>query len=1125
MSGSSSANDGAQTPHRAELRLIGRPRCLDVRSGRWVDLSLRGAALLLMLVFEHELSRARLFGLLWPDSDEERARGSLRGLLRDLRVLAGVSLATGTIALRLADGVRHDLGALEGPVSGLDALPAGELLGGLDFTRLDEFLEWLAAARRRWTVARQRQLLGLAQQLDHQPEQALAVTERLLSDDPTDEAACELQMRLLYQLGRGPAALAAYARCAEAVGRDWHRDPSPGLRGLATLIELEGPVPARAAPAAPDTALTPARQVAREAEMAAVQVAWAAGRRVWLEGEPGIGKSRLLSELAAAEPAALPVAAFAGDVEVPFATLNRMLRALMTRGRPACEPEAASELARLLPELGARPTRPAHPSLLQQALAAALAAWRRQGVAALLLDDAQWADSASTALLMPALERCPDLRVLVAARPGSRAAVLGAAAPGWAVIEPRPLDAPGVAALLSAMGVGAVDIEAWAARLSTRALGSPLHVIETVRALRSRLGERVFRGPPPEAGEFPVPARLDELVHARLARLSAPARHMAQLAALAGGLFSVALARSVMGRNEMELAELWSALEAGQVLKDGGLSHDTLRDALLAAMPAAVARELHARVAEHGQAHAAAAAEIARHWRQAQAWEAAAEWYERAAQHALALNARAEEMQLWDEAAACLDRVGARARAHRARCAAAEAALTALPAAQARSRAQALPGGAEDDDGRLSALLVAARTAYVCHELDELVALSSQAKALAQGLRDAGLLPAGDDRLLQATCAHARGLAFGGEAERAVGELSGLEADLAAIGDTRAELAYRDAFGAVTSMAGLVDAATEAFLRCEQIARSLDDVAELQQQLTNVGVCHSRAGRYHLALRAVAETSELARRLGESRGVQGGIVKLVLGGLSARVGRYADALDAFGDAMAQFQESNALPWIADAETHAAGLWMDLGRMQDARQAMRTEPAASDDHQLIRAAMQLRLRQAEGQPSLEQAVALAAGYPRARMENRLVAQLLLAREQAAPDALATARAVGARTTSQGLRGIGQFARLIEIDALRGAGQAAQAAALATELLPALDEFRPFTLYFAEAYLIIARALSAARRHGDAEEALRRGRTWVLDEALPQVPHAYRSGFRTGNAVNRQLLAVKDATLLS
>src|SRR6478609_1989528 len=74
-----------------------------------VPLASRDAALLAWLALEGPTPRTRLAALLWPDSDAEGARNSLRQRLHQLRKGVGADLIRGTATLTLAEGVSHDL--------------------------------------------------------------------------------------------------------------------------------------------------------------------------------------------------------------------------------------------------------------------------------------------------------------------------------------------------------------------------------------------------------------------------------------------------------------------------------------------------------------------------------------------------------------------------------------------------------------------------------------------------------------------------------------------------------------------------------------------------------------------------------------------------------------------------------------------------------------------------------------------------------------------------------------------------------------------------------------------------------------------------------------------------------
>ena len=95
-----------------------------------------------------------------------------------------------------------------------------------------------------------------------------------------------------------------------------------------------------------------------------------------MRGEAGIGKTRLLTDFAAHQGAAVLMAARPGDARVPHALLSRLVRLLAQRTGAPLAPMAdwvARELARIAPELGTAPAAPLDALRLQQAVAELLA--------------------------------------------------------------------------------------------------------------------------------------------------------------------------------------------------------------------------------------------------------------------------------------------------------------------------------------------------------------------------------------------------------------------------------------------------------------------------------------------------------------------------------------------------------------------------------------------------------------------------------------------------------------------------------------------------------------------------------------------------------------------------------
>jgi hypothetical protein len=80
----------------------------------------------------------------------------------------------------------------------------------------------------------------------------------------------------------------------------------PGFDAWLLRVRASAPAPSAASPAPdtlaapplPATLLRPPRLVGRDVERNAIDRAWSEGRAVLLRGEAGLGKSRLLAELA-----------------------------------------------------------------------------------------------------------------------------------------------------------------------------------------------------------------------------------------------------------------------------------------------------------------------------------------------------------------------------------------------------------------------------------------------------------------------------------------------------------------------------------------------------------------------------------------------------------------------------------------------------------------------------------------------------------------------------------------------------------------------------------------------------------------------------------------------------------
>ena len=152
--------------------------------------------------------------------------------------------------------------------------------------------------------------------------------------------------------------------------------------------------------------LRPPRLIGRDGERRRLHAAWSAEGVFWLLGEAGLGKTRLIGELVAeafeAPSETLVVPARPGDAAAPYASLGRALRALIERRPLPLDGAARGELARVLPEIDRAIVAQAglgQQLMLQRAIESLLLDAHRAGLAALVIDDLHFADSASLEML------------------------------------------------------------------------------------------------------------------------------------------------------------------------------------------------------------------------------------------------------------------------------------------------------------------------------------------------------------------------------------------------------------------------------------------------------------------------------------------------------------------------------------------------------------------------------------------------------------------------------------------------------------------------------------------------------------------------------------------------------
>jgi DNA-binding CsgD family transcriptional regulator len=340
------------------------------------------------------------------------------------------------------------------------------------------------------------------------------------------------------------------------------------------------------------------------------------GRVVVVEGSAGLGKSALLDFAAARASATGFAVAQARGLEmlspVPWSI------ALSLTG-PALAGHSSSARRKLLSGPGAparellgstraraaRAGRPPDEAALASSFVWVISALAESGPMALLVDDAQWADSPSLRFLAGIGNRAADLPLcLVVARRRSEPGETGrelldglAVQPGSVLIEPAPLSVEASSVLIRrALGEHASDELAGACVQATG--GNPFYLNQLVIELASE-GTGAGRADAARVRTL-TPAAVTRAVLVRLARMGPGALALAEAVSVLGEECAFMCAAQLAGLERPDAVDAADALALAEILRGAEpleFAHPLVAASIYAEIPPARRGEMHLQAA------------------------------------------------------------------------------------------------------------------------------------------------------------------------------------------------------------------------------------------------------------------------------------------------------------------------------------------------------------------------------------------------------------------------------------------------------------------------------------------------------------------------------------------------
>lgn len=874
-----------------------------------------------------------LAGTFWGERSEEKARDSLNNALSAIRRALPNSIVTEYGNIRFNPKIDYWLdtdefeqrvkesGELRRPEEKMDCLRRAVQLYQGDF--MEGFYDdWSILEQER---LRELYLEALKELVDchkalKEYDRAITCCKKILERAPLREEVHRELMYLYYLSGDRNEVLLQYQECCKVLKKELGVEPLPETKALYEEIREQADLESLKLIAEPllqaKLLLTRYTElgapfVGRDRELSELLDHWrraggGRGSAAFIEGEAGIGKSRLARELInfITEGRSLALIGRCSRMEqgLPFAPLIEALRRALTAIEPdrlrSVPPLWLGEVLRLLPELGQilpeiELTPPLPPEQekgrLFEGLNQFIFALSQVEPLLLFIDDLQWADDSTLQYLYYLARHIPQERVLLLC--AYRVEEVDEALQelmtqlshegSIAKLALGSLSKREVRELIAGMLKVERGIDELIDIIYEETEGNPFFAVEMVKSLID--GGALY---PDEEGRWQVaikeiedyiPADAQELIEARLRRVSGPARRVLDLAAVLGRESDLECLMQAGGLKEDRLLELLDELLRKHLLVEEdrryGFTHELFRQVVYKDLSAARRRRLHHRAGEalemvHKEEIDEVAGELAHHFHQAEQWERALDYLIAAGKRAQKAYANRQALEFFRQAEQLAEEMESK--------------------------------GYEQSRLWKRRFDILAMRASIYATIYDILEAQSQLKKdtatmveLAQRLGD-GL------RLAQARKTTAEIWFALGRHQEALEETHKVLEIMRELGDRRGEGEALSNLGAFHVQLGEYTRGLEYLRRASKVYEEIGDWREEAHLLRRIGGVYDILTQYEQAKKYYQEAHEIYREIGD-KGGQGSILNN-LGLIHYAAGEYAAAAECYKGALKRFSE-------------------------------------------------------------------------------------------------------------------------------------------------------------------------------------------------------------------------------